>query len=300
MRIHFSNVNFGSRTGPNTFAHRLASELTEKGFEIVDDKDYDSCLVFIEPSTRIIPGKRIVQRLDGIWFKPEEFEVKNRLIKQVYDSADHIVWQSNFDKTMTSRHWGERKGTVINNGIRLFEKLRDAGLDDLRKKYDTIFVTSANWHRQKRLKETIQLFLNFIQRGINGFLIVMGSNPDHYVSHPRIGYTGSLSHETCLSIYGNADWMIHLGWLDHCPNVVVEALSVGCPVICTDSGGTHEIVKNSGLVIRESFKYDFQLLDYDQPPDLNLDVVLPPRPAVDSSHLDIKLVADAYAKVLTG
>jgi glycosyltransferase involved in cell wall biosynthesis len=300
MRIHFSNVNFGSRTGPNTFAHRLASELSTRGFEIVDDRDYDSCLVFIEPSSRIIPGKRVIQRLDGIWFKPEEFETKNRLIKQTYDSADHIVWQSNFDKNMTTRHWGDRTGTVINNGIALNGKRRDAGLDDLRKKYDTIFVTSANWHRQKRLKETIQLFLGFLERGVNGFLIVMGSNPDSSLNHPRIGYTGSLSHDTCLGIYSNADWMIHLGWLDHCPNVVVEALSVGCPVICTDSGGTHEIVKNSGLVIPESFKYDFQLLDYDQPPGLNLDVSLPPRPDVDNSHLDIKLVADAYAKVIIG
>jgi glycosyltransferase involved in cell wall biosynthesis len=291
-------VNFGSRTGPNTFAHRLASELTNRGFEIVDDRDYDTCLVFIEPSSRLIPGKRIIQRLDGIWFKPDEFETKNVMIKHVYDTSDHVIWQSNFDKMMTTRHWGDRAGTVINNGISLSQGRKDPGMEELRKKYDVIFATSANWHRQKRLKETIELVQNFLNRGINGFLIVMGSNPDHVLNHPRIGYTGSLPHETCLSIYRNSDWLIHLGWLDHCPNVVVEALSVGCPVICTDSGGTKEIVKNSGLIIPESLKYDFELLDYDQPPGLSLDISLPPRPDVDNSHLDIRLVADAYAKVL--
>jgi hypothetical protein len=57
-------------------------------------------------------------------------------------------------------------------------------------------------------------------------------------------------------------------------------------------------VKNSGLIIPESLKYDFELLDYDQPPGLNLDISLPPRPDVDNAHLDIRLVADAYARVL--
>jgi len=296
LRIHFSNVNFSARTGPNTFAFRLASELAVRGHEIVDDRDYDACLVFIEPSSRIIPGKRVVQRLDGIWFKPEEFESKNASIKATYKLADHIVWQSNFDKSMTVRHWGEKAGTVIHNGISLLSKASDVGLQDLRNKYDTIFVASANWHRQKRLKETIELFFKQVDRGVNGYLIVMGSNPDHMIIHPRVGYTGSLPHDTCLAIYRSSDWLIHLGWLDHCPNVVVEALSVGCPVICTDSGGTKEIVRNSGFIVPESFKYDFQLLDYDHPPEINLDISLPPRPDVDNSHLDIRLVADAYER----
>jgi glycosyltransferase involved in cell wall biosynthesis len=245
----------------------------------------------------MIPGKRIIQRLDGIWFKPEEFETKNAGIKKTYDMADHIVWQSNFDRMMTVKHWGERSGSVIHNGIDLHTILPKVDLGEIRKNHDVIFVTSANWHRQKRLKESTELFLRQLGKGVNGYLIVMGSNPDYVVQHPKIAYTGSLSHDVCLSIYKGADWLIHLGWLDHCPNVVVEALSVGCPVICTDSGGTHEIVKNSGIIIPESFKYEFQLLDYDQPPVLDLDVSLSSRPAVDNSYLDIKLVADAYERV---
>ena len=49
MRIHFDNVNFSSRSGPNTFASRLATVLTERGHEIVNyNEDHDVVLVFIE------------------------------------------------------------------------------------------------------------------------------------------------------------------------------------------------------------------------------------------------------------
>ena len=41
MKILFSNVNFGSRTGPNTFAMRLALQLGNMGHIIADPNDYD-------------------------------------------------------------------------------------------------------------------------------------------------------------------------------------------------------------------------------------------------------------------
>ena len=82
MKIHFSNVNFSSNSGPNSFAHRLANQLTKMGHEIVGpDTLYETMLVFIEPSTTPKPGARIVHRLDGIWFKPDQFETHNKLIK---------------------------------------------------------------------------------------------------------------------------------------------------------------------------------------------------------------------------
>ena len=73
MNIHFSNVNFSSNSGPNSFASRLADEMVLQGQNIVSEKDaYDVMLVFIEPSSTPKPGTKIIHRLDGIWFKPEE------------------------------------------------------------------------------------------------------------------------------------------------------------------------------------------------------------------------------------
>ena len=160
MKIHFSNVNFSSNSGPNTFAYRLANELVNHGHHIVGSDDaYDSVLIFIEPSSPPRHGAHTVQRLDGIWFKPEQFHSHNKGIKWAYDNCHHVIWQSEFDKGMSTHHWGEREGTVIHNGIELKKvEVADPDILAIRRAYKKMFVCSANWHRQKRLKENIELF----------------------------------------------------------------------------------------------------------------------------------------------
>ena len=39
MKIHFDNVDFSSRTEPNTFGTRLASKFFELGHEVLDFAD---------------------------------------------------------------------------------------------------------------------------------------------------------------------------------------------------------------------------------------------------------------------
>jgi glycosyltransferase involved in cell wall biosynthesis len=63
--------------------------------------------------------------------------------------------------------------------------------------------------------------------------------------------------------------MIHLAWLDHCPNTVVEALSQGTPIICSEQGGTKELVKEFGVILKESKSYNYELTNYDNPPPMN-------------------------------
>lgn len=80
--MHFSNINFSSNSGLNSFASRLANELTALGPEIVSQgDDYEAMLIFIEPSSSPRSGARIVHALDGIWFKPDQFHARNKLIK---------------------------------------------------------------------------------------------------------------------------------------------------------------------------------------------------------------------------
>lgn len=300
MKIHFSNVDFRSSTGPNTFAQRLANSLRRRGYDIVSqDNEYDVFLAFIEPASIPKPGTKIIQRLDGIWFKPEEFHEKNQNIKWLYDRSNSIVWQSNFDKKMTEKYWGERSGKVIHNGIEIKSvTISDPVLKKIREQSDRIFVCSASWHRQKRLKENIEFYLK--NRRQNDTLLVLGKNPDFLVEGYNIFYLGQCSHETCLQIYSASDWMIHLAWLDHCPNVVVEAMSQGCPVICTDSGGTQEIVGRNGIILREDTPYDFSLLDYDSPYSIsshlriqNLDKL-----EVNFESIDIEKVCDQYEEII--
>jgi glycosyltransferase involved in cell wall biosynthesis len=123
----------------------------------------------------------------------------------------------------------------------------------------------------------------------------MGSQPDPVVADSNIYYTGPLTHEKCLEVFSIADWMIHLAWADHSPNVVVEALSQGCPVICSETGGTQELVNGNGLVLKEDIKYNFELYDYNNPPTIDITQVTNlPNVIVNCPDLDIKNVANEY------
>lgn len=304
MKILFTGVDFSSRSGPNTFAFRLADRLAKSGHVLADLNDYDIALAFIEPSHQLDPRKPLVQRLDGIWSKPSEFIWKNRSIQSVYQKATGVIFQSEFNKNQITKWWGLPKNhQVIHNGIDL-EVMKESlpGFAKLRSQYEMMFVCSANWHAQKRLNENVRCY-QYLKKNFypNSCLIVLGNGPDYQVADPHIFYAGSLPHDQCLKLFVISNWMIHLAWGDHCPNSVIESLSQGTPVICSEVGGTKEIVCSNGIIIKESEEYDFTLKDYDYPPRLPDDFGgLKPLPkiAVDPSYLDINLVADRYIKFL--
>lgn len=298
MRVQFDNVTIGSRSGPNTFASRLAKALIEMGHDLTEDEHADVSLVFIEPSGKPLAPK-IVQRLDGIWFKPNEFQTKNVRIRSLYEKANGVIWQSEFDRSMTTKHFGYRAGgvdRVIGNGVDLnvISNVTIPELAKIRSTYDKVFVCSSNWHAQKRLKANIRLFDHLRRTQFpNSCLFIMGSNPDVMTTDPHVFYTGSQPPEVYMQVFAVADWMIHLAWADHCPNVVVEALSQGTPVICSDVGGTKELVGAYGLVLKET-QYDFELADYDNPPVPYVEQVtnLPSRHDLDHAYADVLPLID--------
>lgn len=283
---------------------RLAMQLSLNGHVIADENDYDVALVCIEPASNLLPNKPVIQRLDGIWFKNEhEFQTKNKNIKALYETANHVVWQSDFDSQMTTKHWGKpREGSIIRNGISISKSKTSHSptFQELRERYEKIFVCSSNWHPQKRLRDNIEMFKHLRSTLFPySCLIIMGHGPDVHVADKNIYYTGNLPHEVCLELYSVADWMIHLAWADHCPNVVVEAISRGCPVICAETGGTKELVgETNGIIISEKTQYNFELSDYDNPPSIDVTQVSSlPTLIVDASQLDIQLVAKQYEDI---
>jgi glycosyltransferase involved in cell wall biosynthesis len=295
-------VNLRSTTGPNSFAKRLATELIKLGHQVETDdgRNSDVSIVFIEPSGKPL-AKKIIQRLDGIWFKPGDFETKNVYIKNLYERADAVVWQSEFDKNMTVKWWGPKKGQVIKNGIdtSLNNDVVIPQLEQIRQKYEMLFVCSANWHPQKRLLSNINAYKHLKNFYSSSALLVLGSNPT-IINEPDMFYTGPQNHEVCLKIFSTVDWMLHLAWLDHCPNTVVESLSKNTPVICSNQGGTKELVQEFGITLEEK-KYDYELVDYDNPPDIDITSLrkLPEKNQLGPSYdVSIENCVSQYLKMI--
>lgn len=318
MKIHFDNVSIDG-TGPGTFANRLARALFESGHEVVFTcSGADVSLVFIERSGDQL-AKKVVQRLDGIWFKPDEFAIKNVGIRSLYEKADGVIWQSRFDACMSIKHFGLRGGVcaipeyatdrIINNGVEIkpVKTFSIPKLAELASRYEKIYVCSSNWHTQKRLEANVRLFERLRLKHPNSCLIIMGKHPDYRASGQHIFYTGHVDHDVCNEIYSAADWMLHLSWADHCPNVVIEALAQATPIVCTEVGGTKELIGTYGVVLKEQ-AYCFELADYDNPPYIDVAQIddLPDRSTLDyTSIADIDIVnvarryVDCFKAVMT-
>jgi len=174
-------------------------------------------------------------------------------------------------------------------------------------KYEKICIASASWRRHKRLEETIAAFKD--ARLKNVLLVALGGFDyikDKSSIPENVLLTSLLEPNATSSIYAMADAMIHLAWLDWCPNTVVEALSCGTPVLCSHNGGTKELVKNDGVVIQleEDYRIGDKVPLYN-PPKVDTKIivegiieVLERSTLFDRPDLDISYVASQYEKHL--
>lgn len=267
MKILLDNVDINSSSGPNSFGRLLSEELKRVGHHISSRLiDPDVQLSFIVASQK---KAKLALRLDGIYFNSrQDWESMNSSIKNSFNLADVVIYQSNFNKTLTEKFFGYAKNSfVINNGtcletIRSINPLAQQELDE----YSEVWSCASSWRPHKRLKENIGYFLE--KAPIDSCLIVAGENPDHVIKHPRIFYVGQLSWRDCISLYKRSTTFLHLAFLDHCPNVVIDAVASGCKLIVASSGGTSEIAGLNALVIKD-LDWDMSPLDLYSPPALD-------------------------------
>ena len=266
MKIKLENVNFNSNSGPNSFGKKLQKYLLRSGHEVCGD-NYDSILCFIE-TNRDFPGEKLFQRLDGIYFNTDfDYNNQNQNILKTYNRADGVIFQSNFNKQLTEKYFGTHKNsTIIHNGadvelIKNIKPIQNKILDQ----YENVWSCAASWRPHKRLKDNIRYFLEHKEE--NDCLVVAG-NPDYHIKEPNIFYVGELNYEKLLSLYKRSKHFIHLAWLDHCPNVVVDAKASGCQIICSSAGGTKEIAGLTATVIVED-EWDYKPTKLYKPPSID-------------------------------
>ena len=110
----------------------------------------------------------------------------------------------------------------------------------------------------------------------------------------KVKYLGSLQQNQLFSIYKACDNFIHLAWLDHCPNVVVDARACGCKIICSSAGGTKEIAGKDAIIVEEE-EWNFEPVDLYSPPKLDFSAKVVNN---SNSELDMKMVSKQYEKFL--
>ena len=203
-------------------------------------------------------SKNVVIRFDGIGIdstsdkKRSKYKMEN-LIKR----GKYLIFQSNFCRQFFKNEFGYLpNNSVINNGAKIKRSLIDSEKNQLKKilgknfKNDYYVVAGRNVPR-KRIKEIVNSFDK-----INKYkLIVLSEIPNNEkLKNKKIKYIGKLHPFFAREIISNSNALIHMDQYDWCPNIVISAIIDKVPIVCSNFGGTCEIVKDNGIIIEEFAK----------------------------------------------
>jgi len=277
MKVFTHNFNPQSNSGPNKFTRTLFSKLiSDNKVKITDQSSADIEFCVIQQQVNNI--NPMVLRLDGIYFNSEQdFKQQNAPIRFAYENSDVVIFQSNFNKKLTESWFGSHKnGHVIHNASDPKVIHHPLILDTFNKinwpwdKEKEVWCSAASWRPHKRLLQNILYFLDHAPK--DAIFAIAGSlgmdEAKSYLSmSDRICYLGELNYEQLICLYHRSSTLVHLAYLDHCPNVVIDAQEAGCKIICSSTGGTNEIVNKGTMIVEE--EWDFKPCQLYKPPQMD-------------------------------
>jgi len=291
--------------GPSIFRERISIALNKiKDIQVVrkDKEPFDLELSVI----RLLSShnKPQILRADGCYYIPKQLR-NNESTRHAMKKSSHIVYQSVFSKALCDNIIGYQKKptSIIYNGIDLDYIKRIKPDSNIPK---GSFVASAKWRENKRPRSLIK---GFLAANTDRHLYILG-DPSYIKTRWYTKYTknihllGKQSPEKVISVLKACDYMIHLCFIDSCPNAVVEGLACGLNVLCTGLGGTREILKNDGIVL-DVDKWEMRACNIGKIDRIDKTIVadgihrlmkIKNRPVRDD--LDISLVAEKYAEII--
>ena len=297
----------GPKAGKGFQLQSIYHELPNQGVETTLKGPHD--VVLENARLRMKSSKPKVLRVDGCYHDTGmDWKAKNQSLKDSAHQADHVICQSEYGKFMLQKYLGipDSKCTIVFNG------------SDPRYKPPTVeqthrheFIALSKWRPHKRLKDALDAFLladipESCLRVFGQFGKGMDKSMVSDYSDPRILWLGPMyDRPTLMGYIKQSIAMIHLCQNDCCPNSVVEAICMGTPVICGNTGGTPEIVRPSGGTVLDLQKpYDGEPIDLYHPVPIDVSMVseamkkmVENRPNIVCDHVDIRQTAYGYKRV---
>ena len=170
-----------------------------------------------------------------------------------YKISDYVFWQSEFCKHSAEEFLGRRNGPgeVLYNAVDLnkFKPMARVG------KSNFTFLVSGKFTNAHfyRIEAAVRSFYILQQKDKDTSLIVAGlADKSVYklvtklVNElkivDKIKIIGEYSQANAPTIYNSSDAYVMLKYMDASPNVVIEAMACGLPVIYSATGGVKELV----------------------------------------------------------
>jgi len=296
-----------SKTGKGFFIQRLTLALKSLGVEVTTNPDdkVDINLSIGKDVYKPVNAKKRVLRLGPAHIGKYHKKLNAPKVKAL-NSADGVIYQSEFGKKMCDRFLGKAKckTAIIFNGA----NPEDYEISYYKETYNFL-ASTRTWTKQKRLKDVLKAYkyANISNSILNVAGEVEKNLVKKYKDTPGVNFLGRLNQKKLSTYLSEADVLVSIVWLDCMPNSVCEALVSGCKVITNSEGGTAEIAPD--MVVKESL-WDMKITDRENPPSLDylklgnlmkdsISMVAPKR-----SHVYIDTIAkqykDFFEEVLNG
>ena len=245
--------------GPGTFRKRLIDAFSRiEEVDIVTDvkKNFDIELAFIRKIYK--HDKPYILRVGNCWYIKKYKTYNNKPIEKAIRRSKHVIFQSNFAYKLLKQTLRLRndcpngknlKYSIIYNGVNI-DYIKS--ISPAKNIIPGSFFSCARWDPNKRPLSTIK---GFLEAGTKRHLYMIGGQgvegrKDNYKFKSKyIHFLGPKSNKEIISIMKACNYQIHLCHIDACPNIVIEGLICGLNVLCTNLGGTRELVKKDGVVL---------------------------------------------------
>ena len=165
-------------------------------------------------------------------------------------SADAITSVSQHISAGLRNQFGSREVVCIPNGVD-YAEVRWAAQTVVPVVPPAHFVYGGRLHAVKRVPLLVEIFKECIDAGCDRNLYIIGDGEECETvaglisSHrleERIIMMGAMSHHQLLSALAQARCLLLASSDEGCPNVVLEAMALGTPVIAAGVGGVPELV----------------------------------------------------------
>jgi len=206
-------------------------------------------------------GVSIVLNQNGVAYSAwtRDFSKINGELARLHRKADFVIYQTTFCKLAADRFYGKPlvEWMVLPNCVDL-----DMFTSISRAKTDALCLLVAGTHYQR---ERVTLALQVVRRLIDmdakvslrvaGRLAWPGAGDevkdliDKLDISNFVDIVGPYANADAPILYMEADVLLHLKYKDPCPNVVIESLASGVPVVGSNTGGLPELVGSEGGIL---------------------------------------------------
>ncbi|MBF0096441.1 MAG: glycosyltransferase [Magnetococcales bacterium] len=265
--------------GAQVMLHRFIASARQQGYRVwhpLLTANHHPCLFLghRNQSAFLRSPRRLVYRIAGMYieehfrrfgaafgdraFRPE-YVVANQITRAALIHSHFVIYQSAWSKQVLDSQLHcrpEGSWAIIPNAVPLHHFKPASGWPQ--QQGEPLVLGSAGFLRSR---PRLEVFFDVARRLSPRPRLLLVGQLDHYCRHTldnaladpywrgAIHYVPAVAPQQLPSYYQQMDCLLHPVIGDACPNVVVEALACGVPVVCPSEGGTAELIGPGGVSV---------------------------------------------------